>query len=251
MADTGYVRCAEGDCLARVDDVLRIGEDQVVALVPERGESRLGSACTPQVDRAARHATECNHTATHLLHAALRERLGSHVRQAGSYVGPDKLRFDFTHGQALTEEELDEVENAVNDWILADQPVHALTTTLPEARRLGAMALFGEKYGDVVRMVEVGDGSFSRELCGGTHVRFTAEIGLFKILNETSSAANVRRIEAVTGPAASSMLRRHDRSLTAAAQVLRTAPERVAEEVAELRQRVHQLERQGGRAPQR
>ncbi|HZU60168.1 MAG TPA: DHHA1 domain-containing protein, partial [Solirubrobacteraceae bacterium] len=172
-----------------------------------------------------------------------------HVRQAGSYVGPDKLRFDFTHGQALTEAELEDVENLVNDWVLADQPVHALTTTLEEARRQGAMALFGEKYGDVVRMVEVGDGSFSRELCGGTHVRLTAEIGVFKIIGETSSAANVRRIEAITGPAAVDLLRRHDRALNAASRVLRTDPGRVADEVAELRQRVRQLEREGSRAP--
>jgi alanyl-tRNA synthetase len=248
VADSGSVACADGDCHARVEDVLRIGEDQVVALVPERGSIEPGERVRAEVDRAARHATECNHTATHLLHAALRSRLGPHVRQAGSYVGPDKLRFDFTHGQALSEEELGDVENAVNDWILGDEPVHALTTTLEAARSLGAMALFGEKYGDVVRMVEVGDGSYSRELCGGTHVRFTAEIGLFKILSETSSAANVRRIEAITGPAAVELLRRHDRGLSAAAQVLRTAPDRVADEVAELRERVRRLERSGGRA---
>jgi alanyl-tRNA synthetase len=160
VADTGYVACADGDCLARVQDVLRVGQDQVVELVPERGSLRAGERVHAQVDRAARRATECNHTATHMLHAALRARIGSHVRQAGSYVGPDKLRFDFTHGQALSTDELREIEDTVNDWILADDPVHALTTTLAEARRLGAMALFGEKYGDVVRMVEVGDGSF-------------------------------------------------------------------------------------------
>jgi alanyl-tRNA synthetase len=196
------------------------------------------------VDRGARHATECNHTATHLLHAALRRRLGPQVRQAGSYVGPDKLRFDFTYGKALTEAELREVEDQVNAWILESQPVHALTTTLAEARRLGAMALFGEKYGDVVRMVEVGDGSFSRELCGGTHVRGTAEIGLFKVLSETSSAANVRRIEAVTGPEAVRLLRERDRALSAAAEVLRVTPERVPDTVTELRGRVRELERE-------
>ena len=154
------------------------------------------------MDRVARHATEANHTATHLLQAALRERLGAHVRQAGSYVGPDKLRFDFSHGQALSAEELRDVEDRVNEWIARNDPVRPITTTLEEARRLGAMALFGEKYGDVVRMVEIGEGDYSRELCGGTHVRSTAEIGLLRILSETSSSANVRRIEAVTGPAA-------------------------------------------------
>ncbi|HEY2159976.1 MAG TPA: alanine--tRNA ligase, partial [Solirubrobacteraceae bacterium] len=163
IADSGYVECFEGDCRARVDDVLRVGNDQVVSLIPERGTIEPGERVRAVVDRATRHATEANHTATHLLHAALRRRLGTHVRQAGSYVGPDKLRFDFTHGMALTEEELSDVEEMVNQWLLEDQPVRALTTTLDEARRLGAMALFGEKYGDVVRMVEVGDGSFSRE----------------------------------------------------------------------------------------
>ena len=140
------------------------------------------------------------------------------MRQAGSYVGPDKLRFDFTHGKALTPEELHDIEEQANRWILEAQPVRAITTTLEEARRLGAMALFGEKYGDVVRMVEVGDGSFSRELCGGTHVRNTAEIGLFKLLSESSSAANMRRIEALTGPAAVELMRRHDRELADAAK---------------------------------
>jgi alanyl-tRNA synthetase len=243
VADTGYVECLHGDCRARVEDVLRVGDDQVLAVVPEQGDIQPGERVRACVDRAARHATECNHTATHLLHAALRRRLGSHVRQAGSYVGPDKLRFDFTHGKALTPDELQDIEEQVNEWILRSHPVRALTTTLEEARRLGAMALFGEKYGDVVRMVEVGDGSFSRELCGGTHVRNTAEIALFKVLSESSSAANMRRIEALTGPEAVGLMRHHDRALTEASRVLRVPPERVAEEVAELRARVRELER--------
>ena len=235
VADSGYVECLHGDCRARVEDVLRLGDDQVVAVVPEQGTIEPGERVRAHVDRAARHATECNHTATHLLHAALRRRLGSHVRQAGSYVGPDKLRFDFTHGKALSPEELQDIEDQANEWILEAQPVRAITTTLDEARHLGAMALFGEKYGDVVRMVEVGDGSFSRELCGGTHVRNTAEIGLFKLQSESSSAANMRRIEALTGPAAVELMRRHDHELANAAKTLRVTPERVATEVAELR----------------
>jgi alanyl-tRNA synthetase len=243
VADSGYVECLTGDCRGRVEDVLRIGDDQVVAVVPEKGMIEAGERVRAHVDRAARHATECNHTATHLLHAALRQRLGTHVRQAGSYVGPDKLRFDFTHGKGLTADELADIEDQVNVWILESQPVRALTTTLEEARRRGAMALFGEKYGDVVRMVEVGDGSYSRELCGGTHVRNTAEIALFKMLSESSSAANMRRIEALTGPEAVELMRSRDRTLTEAGQILRVPPERVAEAAAELRGRSRELER--------
>jgi alanyl-tRNA synthetase len=151
-------------------------------------------------------------------------------------VGPDKLRFDFTHGGALTADELNDVEDRVNEWILANHPVRALTTTIDEAKRLGAMALFGEKYGDVVRMVEVGDGSFSRELCGGTHVHRTAEIGLFKVTTETSSAANVRRIEALTGPVGVELMRSRDAALERLAKDLRTRPEQVEEAVARLRE---------------
>jgi alanyl-tRNA synthetase len=249
VADAGYVECADGDCRARVDDVLRIGDDQVVALVPERGTFKPGERVHAHVDRANRHATESNHTATHLLHAALRRRLGSHVHQAGSYVGPDKLRFDFTHGGALSAEDLRAVEDEVTGQILGNHPVRALTTTLDEARGLGAMALFGEKYGDVVRMVEVGDGSFSRELCGGTHVHSTAEIGLFKLLGETSSAANVRRIEAITGPAAVALMRERDRALQRAADTLRVPPERTPEATVELRDRLRELERAARRSP--
>jgi alanyl-tRNA synthetase len=243
IADSGYVECADGDCRARVEDVVRLGDDQVLALVPERGELKPGERVHAVVDRPIRRATECNHTATHLLHAALRHTLGTHVRQAGSYVGPDKLRFDFTHGSALRPDELAEVENTINGWILEGDPVRALTTTLDEAKQLGAMALFGEKYGDVVRMVEIGDGSFSRELCGGTHVRNTAEIGLLKIVTETSSAANVRRIEAVTGPEAVGLIREHDQALAHAAKTLRVPPERVPDAVSELSARVRVLEK--------
>ena len=200
VSDVGTIECDDGDCRARVEDVVVIGEDRVAEVIVEEGTLEVGEQVLARVDHLTRHKTECNHTATHLLQAALRERVGSHVRQAGSYVGPDKLRFDFSHGQALSAEELRDVEDRVNEWIARNDPVRAITTTLDEAKRLGAMALFGEKYGEVVRMVEVGEGEYSRELCGGTHVRSTAEIGAFRILHETSSSANVRRIEAVTGP---------------------------------------------------
>lgn len=243
VADSGTIECEGGGCLATVQDVLRVGSDQVLALNPEHGRFETGERVRAQVDRVTRHATECNHTATHLLHAALRSRLGGHVRQAGSYVGPDKLRFDFTHGAALSTGELEAVQEDVNRWILESHPVRALTTTLEEAKRLGAMALFNEKYGDVVRMVEVGDGSFSRELCGGTHVHTTSELGLFRILSETSSAANVRRIEAISGPEAVGFMRARDRELEAAAAALRVPADSVAEQVRELSRRVVELER--------
>src|SRR3954447_2736548 len=242
--DAGVIECEAAGSSARVVAVVRLGDDQALVLEPVSGALEDGERVVARVDRHARRATECNHTATYLLHAALRERLGTHVRQAGSYVGPDKLRFDFTHGAPLSEEDRQWVEDRVNRMILENQPVRALTTTLDEAKSLGAMALFGEKYGDVVRMVEVGGGDWSRELCGGTHVRTTAEIGVFTITQETSSAANVRRIEAVTGPIGVTLLRKHDRTLTEAAVVLRTQPDAVADVAAEREAKRRELEKQ-------
>jgi alanyl-tRNA synthetase len=251
ISDVGTIECEHGDCRARVEDVLFVGQDRMPEVVVEEGTLEVGEHVLARVDHLARHKTECNHTATHLLQAALRERVGGHVRQAGSYVGPDKLRFDFSHGQGLSAQELRDVEDRVNEWIAHNDPVRAITTTLDEAKRLGAMALFGEKYGDVVRMVEVGDGGYSRELCGGTHVRSTAEIGPFLILSETSSSANVRRIEAVTGPVAVTLLRERERELKAVAETLRTRPEDAPEAVRTLSQERRRLEKalQDGAGP--
>ncbi|HEX4304776.1 MAG TPA: alanine--tRNA ligase, partial [Solirubrobacterales bacterium] len=214
VADSGLLRW-DGD-EARVLDVYRVGGDQVIAIEPKLPPKDVPVEAV--VDRETRHATMRNHTATHLLHAALRERLGTHVRQAGSAVRPDKLRFDFTHGQSLSPEELRDVEDRVNEWISASAPVRWLEMERAEAEALGAMALFGEKYGEWVRMVEI-DG-VSRELCGGTHVANTAEIGIFKVSAEGSSAANVRRIEAITGPAATDYFRERDGALREVGELL-------------------------------
>jgi len=243
VSDVGTIACEDGDCEAVVSGVVRAGDDQAVTVQVRTGSLKDGERVIAKVDRTARHATQCNHTATHLLHAALRKHLGTHVRQAGSAVRPDKLRFDFSHGQRLSPGELQAVEDDVNGWILENHPVRAISTTLDEAKALGAMALFGEKYGDVVRMVSVGDGSFSRELCGGTHVRSTAEIGLFKITSEGSSASNVRRIEAVTGPAAVTLVREHDALLTQSADALRTPVDQVPAAIAGLQSKLKAAEK--------
>jgi alanyl-tRNA synthetase len=232
---------------ARVADVYRLGDDQVIRLDDSAPAPDPGSRIHAEVDHATRHATMRNHTATHLLHAALRERLGTHVRQAGSAVRPDKLRFDFTHGAPLAPEEVRGIEDRVNEWIKASRPVRALQMSRSEAEALGAMALFGEKYGEWVRVIEVDE--VSRELCGGTHVANTAEIGIFTISSEGSSAANVRRVEAITGPAAIDWFRERSDALTEAGAVLGSprdplrAAERAAERLKELERRAQETER--------
>jgi alanyl-tRNA synthetase len=246
VSDSGLVETPSGR--ARVADVYRLGDDQALALEPLEGEIGPGEPAKAFVERGERLATMRNHTATHLLHAALRQQLGTHVRQAGSYVGPDKLRFDFTHGQRLSDEELAAVEGLVAGWVGDNHPVRALETTRDEAERLGAMALFGEKYGDWVRMVEVED--VSRELCGGTHVASTGELGLFHLTGESSSASNVRRIEAITGPASAELFRERSERLRELATLLRVSEDNVVASVERLSKRVKELERGGG-APDR
>src|SRR4029079_16331981 len=164
------------------------------------GEFRVRALVTAEVDVELRNATRRNHTGTHLLHAALREVLGTHVRQAGSLVAPDRLRFDFTHFEPVTEVEQDALEQLVNREIIRDVPVNTAEMPLDAALETGAMALFGEKYRDPVRVVLIDE--FSKELCGGTHVAATGEIGSLKIVSSESVAAGVRRIEAVTQLAA-------------------------------------------------
>ena len=208
VRDTGYVEQDEGPSRAEVVGVERlVGSDQVVVL---EGEGfAAGDRVRAVVPWSVRFPTMANHTATHLLHEALRRVLGDHVKQAGSAVRPDKLRFDFTHESALTEEQRTEVERIVNEQVFANHAVRIFETPIDEARKLGAQMLFGEKYGEIVRVVEI-DG-FSRELCGGTHVRSTAEIGPVVILSEGSVGSGVRRIEAVTAGEAYALLRERAR----------------------------------------
>jgi alanyl-tRNA synthetase len=194
ISDAGFIEHDETGARAELEEAYRVGDDQVLLF---HGEGFAeGDRVRAVVPWKVRFPTMANHTATHLLHQALRDVLGDHVRQAGSAVRPDKLRFDFTHGQALTPDERGRVEQIVNERVFENLPVRTFVTPIDEARNLGAMMLFGEKYGDEVRVVEIP--GFSRELCGGTHVRWTAEIGPFVLLSEASVGSGARRIEAVT-----------------------------------------------------
>jgi alanyl-tRNA synthetase len=252
VADSGRLVWDGGE--AAVSDVIRIGDDQVLELKPAGGaEGELppeGATVEALVDRGTRFRTMRNHTATHLLHAALRERLGTHVHQAGSSVRPEKLRFDFNHGEALSHEDLVWIEDRVNGWIKDGDPVRWMVMEKAEAEKLGAMALFGEKYGDVVRVVEVEN--VSRELCGGTHVSNTAEIGIFKIVHESSSAANVRRIEAITGPDAIDWYRDRAGELDEVGHLLGDArdPVRAARNASEKLAKASEGEKQAARQQQ-
>jgi alanyl-tRNA synthetase len=194
VTDQGFIEHEETGAHAVLRAADRLGEDQVLTF--EGGGFAEGDRVRAVVDWGTRFPTMANHTATHLLHKALQDVLGDHVRQAGSAVRPDKLRFDFTHGQALTTDERKQVERVVNEKVFENLPVHTFVTPIDEAKKLGAMMLFGEKYGDEVRVVEIP--GYSRELCGGTHVRSTAEIGPFVISSESSVGAGARRIEALT-----------------------------------------------------
>ncbi len=209
VSDRGEIAGADGR--GTVEDVLRLGDDQVLLVRVGEGHLPVGEEVTARVNAGLRRQTQANHTATHVLNWALRETLGDGVRQAGSYVGPDKLRFDFTHRGRVPEETLGAIEAMVNARVEEDQPVTWEIVDREAAAAAGAIGLFEEKYGERVRVVSTGD--FSKELCGGTHVARTGEIGPFTITSEASTGAGARRIEALTGPAAVAWLRERERRL--------------------------------------
>jgi alanyl-tRNA synthetase len=210
----------------------------------EKGSISVGDKLAAQVDEPRRRAIKANHTATHLLHAALRKVLGTHVQQKGSLVAPDRLRFDFVHFQAIPREQLDEIERIVNEHVYRNAPVQTEVRATEEAMASGAMALFGEKYGDRVRVVSIGDGSFSRELCGGTHVRATGDIGPFVITQESGVAAGVRRIEALTGAGAVAYQQQQRQALDRVLGALNTSPDQGVEIVQRLQSDVKRLTRE-------
>jgi alanyl-tRNA synthetase len=239
--DRGAMQTAEAVIMV-VDAAKHFGDFIVHTAEIRNGSVRLGDMVDAQVSRPRRSRVKAAHSATHLLHGALRKMLGDHVKQAGSMVDEDHLRFDFHHFSPLTHEEIAAVEDDVNARIRSDiERRYHVDIPVEEAVRSGAMALFGEKYGDHVRMVEIGE---SRELCGGTHIDRTGEIGLFKIASEASVAAGVRRIEGFTGHKAEQYVRSGEHVLRAAAARLRCAPGEVDSKVAAQADRIKGLERE-------
>jgi alanyl-tRNA synthetase len=222
-----YGTISHGDCVVAIDNVQKSGDGRIYlhSGVLESGMLSRGDTVTCTVDKERRQAICRSHTATHLLQQALRQVLGAHVEQAGSYTDADHVRFDFTHFAAMTPEEIAKVEEIVNNVILEGMDVVTEVLPIEEAKKKGAMALFGEKYGEFVRVVQAGD--FSVEFCGGTHLDNTAKAGMFKIVSEASVAAGVRRIEALTGKEVTKMIHNMDSMLNEAASLLKTSPSEI------------------------
>ena len=237
VGDTGKLT-ASGLYVHVTDTKHRDGGLESHVGVVEEGTISVGDSVTATIDAGRRELIRRNHTATHLLDAALKKVLGDHVNQAGSLVAPDRMRFDFTHFEALTKDELDRIEGMVNAEIFAAKPVVTQIMNIEDAKAAGAVALFGEKYGDVVRVVSAGaeDTPFSRELCGGTHARNTADLGLFKIISESSVGSNSRRIEAVTSMGAIEYVDERLAQLDEVAAALKVRPSAVADRVEQLQQ---------------
>ncbi|MDQ3834651.1 MAG: alanine--tRNA ligase, partial [Actinomycetota bacterium] len=236
VADQGWILSEDGQL--EVFDVVPAGDYQVIRAKKERGTVETGDRVTASINRVRRQQVEANHTATHILHWALRAVLGKDVVQAGSYVGPDRLRFDYRYAGKVDEQDLRRIQELCLLKITENQPVRYYTTTLEEARNLGSMMLFGEKYGDLVRVVEI-DG-FSRELCGGTHVRGTAEVGAFKIISNRKHGADLYRIEVLTGREALYYLIRTTENAEEVADALRVRVEHLPDAVERLQKEVHE-----------
>jgi alanyl-tRNA synthetase len=231
VGDKGQIVCENG--VFEVTDTKKFGNDLIVHFGKVlRGEFKKGGKVTACVDEDLRRATEKNHSATHLLHKALQVVLGDHVRQAGSLVGPDRLRFDFNHFTSITNDEIAKIETIVNEQIQRNHNVDISYKSLEDAMKSGVMALFGEKYGETVRVVLMDE--FSKELCGGCHVKNTGEIGVFKILSEGSVAAGIRRIEAVTGMNAINSIIENDMILKEISTVLKSQPNQVIDKINDL-----------------
>ena len=242
MGDTGWM--VRHGMKLRVTNTLKFGQDFVVHLGKiEDGTLSPGDEVEAKVDEEKRKATALNHTATHLLHAALREVLGDHVKQAGSLVAPDRFRFDFSHFTQVDHEKLKAVEQLVNRLIRENLPVTTDEMSREDALKTGAMAIFEERYGEKVRLVRVGDG-VSMELCGGTHTARTGNIGLFKIISESAVGANVRRIEALTAKAALEYVESQEDDVRTVATLLKTAPSQIKERVERLLKEQKQRERE-------
>jgi alanyl-tRNA synthetase len=241
VGDTGFL--LNPNVLLEVHDTRRPIDDLLLhrALI-KRGRLRPQEVLHARVESHRRQAIALNHTGTHILHATLKQALGDHVKQAGSLVAPDRLRFDFTHFGRLADRELYRIEEIVNERIREDQPVAVVHTTLHEALDMGAVALFGEKYGEDVRVVKIGD--FSLELCGGTHLRSTGEIGLFRITQVSGIAAGIRRIEALTGEGAYQHLKREEAILNEIRELLRAQASEEPAKVRRLLEQVRELERE-------
>lgn len=238
-----YGTISHGDCEITIDNVQKNGDGRIClhSGVVKSGVISRGDTVTCKVDKERRQAICRSHTATHLLQQALREVLGSHVEQAGSYTDADHVRFDFTHFAAMTPEEIAKVESIVNDAILEGMTVRTDEMPIEEAKKLGAMALFGEKYGDVVRVVRAGD--YSIEFCGGTHLDNTAKAGMFKIVSEASVAAGVRRIEALTGRAFLKLVEQREETLHEIASELKSAPNDVVSRAGQMVEEMRELRR--------
>ena len=233
-----------GACLTlfAVDDTQKIQADVFGHIgAVKTGELKVGDTVAATVDQAARARTMRNHSATHLMHKALREVLGSHVQQKGSLVDPDKTRFDFAHHAPMTDDEIRRVERIVNREILENVATEARVMPIDEAQKPGAMMLFGEKYGDEVRVLDIGS---SRELCGGTHVARTGDIGFFKIVSEGGVAAGIRRVEAVTGDNALAWVQAQEAAIAAAAAALKAPASEVEAKIAQLLESAKATERE-------